>query len=149
MVFIVYFCYGAQAAVNPAAIADFWGARMQARTTVCYLLPGSGGDCRPTIGGVFSTGTRIMRLPFMLRRFWQPSHSFAKSRHGDRIFPARSSSQASACVVLILPAAKKTHRENAQTEVCATKPASHRNAIRRIKLTTESRFSLRVVRNAG
>src|SRR6202022_2767892 len=27
MVYIVYFCYGAQASVNPAAISDFWGTK--------------------------------------------------------------------------------------------------------------------------
>jgi OFA family oxalate/formate antiporter-like MFS transporter len=53
MVFIVYFCYGAQAAVNPAAIADFWGARNAgANYGLLFTAWGAAGIVGPTIGGV-------------------------------------------------------------------------------------------------
>jgi OFA family oxalate/formate antiporter-like MFS transporter len=53
MVFIVYFCYGAQAAVNPAAIADFWGTRNAgANYGLLFTGWGTAGIVGPTIGGV-------------------------------------------------------------------------------------------------
>jgi len=53
MVFIVYFCYGAQAAVNPAAITDFWGARNAgANYGLLFTAWGAAGIVGPTIGGV-------------------------------------------------------------------------------------------------
>jgi MFS transporter, OFA family, oxalate/formate antiporter len=52
-VFAVYFCYGAQASVNPATVSDFWGTR---HTGVNYGLLfsawGVAGIIGPTIGGV-------------------------------------------------------------------------------------------------
>src|SRR6266478_282035 len=63
---------------------------MQARTTACYLLPGERrGLLGQPLEESFSISTRIMRLPFMLRPFWQPSHSSAKSRRGDLTSQAR------------------------------------------------------------
>jgi OFA family oxalate/formate antiporter-like MFS transporter len=53
MVFIVYFCYGAQASVNPATIADFWGARNAgANYGLLFTAWGAAGIIGPTIGGV-------------------------------------------------------------------------------------------------
>src|SRR5882672_879883 len=113
---------------------------MQARTTVCYLLPGERrGLSAPRLEEFFSTGTRITRLPFMLRPFWQPSHSPAKSRHGVHTTPARSSSAGFSLCGFDFCTNGNAHR----LKSVLLKPASHRNAIRRIKLTTESRFSLR------
>jgi OFA family oxalate/formate antiporter-like MFS transporter len=53
LIFIVYFCYGTQASVNPAAIADFWGTR-HAGTNYGLLFTawGFAGILGPTIGGV-------------------------------------------------------------------------------------------------
>jgi MFS transporter, OFA family, oxalate/formate antiporter len=50
---IVYFCYGAQASVNPATVADFWGTR-NAGTNFGLLFTawGAAGIIGPTIGGV-------------------------------------------------------------------------------------------------
>jgi MFS transporter, OFA family, oxalate/formate antiporter len=53
MVFIVYFCYGAQASVNPATIADFWGTRNAgANYGLLFTAWGVAGIIGPTIGGV-------------------------------------------------------------------------------------------------
>jgi MFS family permease len=53
MVFIVYFCYGAQASVNPATIADFWGTRNAgANYGLLFTAWGAAGIIGPTIGGV-------------------------------------------------------------------------------------------------
>ena len=53
MIFVVYFCYGTQASVNPATIADFWGTR-HAGTNYGMLFTawGFAGILGPTIGGV-------------------------------------------------------------------------------------------------
>ena len=52
-VFIVYFCYGAQAAVNPTTIADFWGTRNAgANYGLLFTAWGMAGIIGPTIGGV-------------------------------------------------------------------------------------------------
>jgi OFA family oxalate/formate antiporter-like MFS transporter len=53
MVFIVYFCYGAQASVNPATVADFWGARNAgANYGLLFTAWGVAGIIGPTLGGV-------------------------------------------------------------------------------------------------
>lgn len=53
MVFIVYFCYGAQASVNPATVADFWGTRNAgANYGLIFTAWGTAGIIGPTIGGV-------------------------------------------------------------------------------------------------
>jgi OFA family oxalate/formate antiporter-like MFS transporter len=53
MVFIVYFCYGAQASVNPATVADFWGTRNAgANYGLLFTAWGVAGIIGPTIGGV-------------------------------------------------------------------------------------------------
>ncbi|MGH9679733.1 MAG: MFS transporter [Candidatus Acidiferrales bacterium] len=53
MIFIVYFCYGTQASVNPAAVAEFYGTR-HAGTNYGLLFTawGFAGILGPTIGGV-------------------------------------------------------------------------------------------------
>src|ERR1700730_7856822 len=53
MVFIVYFCYGAQASVNPATVSDFWGNK-HAGTNYALIFTtwGVAGVIAPTIGGV-------------------------------------------------------------------------------------------------
>jgi OFA family oxalate/formate antiporter-like MFS transporter len=53
MVFIVYFCYGAQASVNPAAISDFWGTKNAGTNYgMVFTAWGVAGIIGPTIGGV-------------------------------------------------------------------------------------------------
>ena len=53
MVFIVYFCYGAQASVNPATCADFWGARyVGTNYGMLFTAWGMAGVIGPTLGGV-------------------------------------------------------------------------------------------------
>ena len=53
MVYIVYFCYGAQASVNPAAISDFWGTKYAgANYGLLFTAWGVAGIIGPTIGGV-------------------------------------------------------------------------------------------------
>ena len=53
MVFVVYFCYGAQASVNAATVSDFWGTR-NAGTNYALLFTawGMAGIIGPTIAGV-------------------------------------------------------------------------------------------------
>jgi len=53
MVFVVYFCYGAQASVNPAMVSDFWGTRHAgANYSLLFTAWGFAGILGPTIGGV-------------------------------------------------------------------------------------------------
>jgi MFS transporter, OFA family, oxalate/formate antiporter len=53
MVFIVYFCYGAQGSVNPTTVADFWGTRHAgANYGLLFTAWGVAGVIGPTIGGV-------------------------------------------------------------------------------------------------
>src|SRR3984893_5255571 len=53
MVFIVYFCYGAQASVNPAMCADFWGTNnVGTNYGLLFTAWGTAGVIGPTIGGV-------------------------------------------------------------------------------------------------
>jgi OFA family oxalate/formate antiporter-like MFS transporter len=53
MVFIVYFCYGAQASVNPATVADFWGTtNAGANYGLIFTAWGVAGIIGPTIGGI-------------------------------------------------------------------------------------------------
>lgn len=52
-VFAVYFCYGAQASVNPATVADFWGTRHAGvNYGLLFSAWGAAGIIGPTIGGV-------------------------------------------------------------------------------------------------
>jgi OFA family oxalate/formate antiporter-like MFS transporter len=54
MVFVVYFCYGAQGAVNPTTVADFWGMRNAGvNYSLLFTAWGVAGTIGPTIGGVF------------------------------------------------------------------------------------------------
>lgn len=53
LIFIVYFCYGTQASVNPAAVADFWGTRYAGTNYgLLFTAWGFAGLLGPTIGGV-------------------------------------------------------------------------------------------------
>ena len=53
LVFIVYFCYGTQASVNPATISDFWGTRNAGvNYGLLFTAWGVAGIIGPTIGGV-------------------------------------------------------------------------------------------------
>jgi MFS transporter, OFA family, oxalate/formate antiporter len=53
MVLIVYFCYGAQASVNPATCADFWGTKnVGTNYGLLFTAWGTAGVIGPTIGGV-------------------------------------------------------------------------------------------------
>jgi OFA family oxalate/formate antiporter-like MFS transporter len=52
-VFVVYFCYGAQASVNPATVSDFWGTRHAGMNYgLLFSAWGVAGIIGPTIGGV-------------------------------------------------------------------------------------------------
>lgn len=52
-VFAVYFCYGAQASVNPATVSDFWGTRHAGvNYGLLFSAWGVAGIIGPTIGGV-------------------------------------------------------------------------------------------------
>jgi OFA family oxalate/formate antiporter-like MFS transporter len=52
-VFVVYFCYGAQASVNPATVSDFWGTRHAGvNYGLLFSAWGVSGIIGPTIGGV-------------------------------------------------------------------------------------------------
>ena len=53
LIFIVYFCYGTQASVNPSAVSDFWGTRHAgANYGLVFTAWGFSGILGPTIGGV-------------------------------------------------------------------------------------------------
>jgi MFS family permease len=52
-VFVVYFCYGAQASVNPATVSDFWGTKHAGvNYGLLFSAWGVAGIIGPTIGGV-------------------------------------------------------------------------------------------------
>lgn len=52
-VFVVYFCYGAQASVNPATVSDFWGTRHAGvNYGLLFSAWGVSGIIGPTTGGV-------------------------------------------------------------------------------------------------
>jgi OFA family oxalate/formate antiporter-like MFS transporter len=53
LIFVVYFCYGAQASVIPATVADFWGSRYAGSNYgSIFTAWGFSGILGPTIGGV-------------------------------------------------------------------------------------------------
>ncbi len=53
LIFIVYFCYGTQASVNPAAVTDFYGTRHAGTNYgLVFTAWGFAGILGPTIGGV-------------------------------------------------------------------------------------------------
>jgi MFS transporter, OFA family, oxalate/formate antiporter len=53
LIFVVYFCYGAQASVIPATVADFWGTRYAGTNYgSIFTAWGFAGILGPTIGGV-------------------------------------------------------------------------------------------------
>jgi MFS transporter, OFA family, oxalate/formate antiporter len=53
LIFVVYFCYGTQASVNPATVSDFWGTRHAGTNYgLIFTAWGFAGVLGPTIGGV-------------------------------------------------------------------------------------------------
>ena len=53
LIFVVYFCYGAQASVIPATVSDFWGTRHAGTNYgAIFTAWGFSGILGPTIGGV-------------------------------------------------------------------------------------------------
>src|SRR5882672_3818454 len=65
MVFIVYFCYGAQAPVNPATCADFWGTKnVGTNYGLLFTAWGTAEVIGPTIGGVLFDKYRNYEAPF-------------------------------------------------------------------------------------
>jgi MFS transporter, OFA family, oxalate/formate antiporter len=53
LIFVVYFCYGAQASVIPTTVSDFWGTRHAgANYGALFTAWGFSGILGPTIGGV-------------------------------------------------------------------------------------------------
>ena len=53
LIFVVYFCYGAQASVIPATVSDFWGTRYAGTNYgSIFTAWGFSGILGPTIGGV-------------------------------------------------------------------------------------------------
>lgn len=53
LIFVVYFCYGTQASVNPSAVSEFWGTRHAgANYGLLFTAWGFAGILGPTIGGV-------------------------------------------------------------------------------------------------
>jgi OFA family oxalate/formate antiporter-like MFS transporter len=53
LIFVVYFCYGAQASVIPATVSDFWGTRYAGTNYgAIFTAWGFSGILGPTIGGV-------------------------------------------------------------------------------------------------
>ena len=53
LIFVVYFCYGAQASVIPTTVSDFWGTRHAgANYGSIFTAWGFSGILGPTIGGV-------------------------------------------------------------------------------------------------
>jgi OFA family oxalate/formate antiporter-like MFS transporter len=53
LIFVVYFCYGAQASVIPSTVADFWGTRYAGTNYgSIFTAWGFAGILGPTIGGV-------------------------------------------------------------------------------------------------
>jgi hypothetical protein len=80
LVFVVDFCYGTQAWVNPSTISDFWGTRNAGVNCGLLLprgeLPGSSGR---QLAEFALTGIRTTNPPFALRDSWLRSHSCVKS----------------------------------------------------------------------
>ena len=53
LIFVVYFCYGTQASVNPATVSDLWGTRHAGTNYgLVFTAWGFAGILGPTIGGV-------------------------------------------------------------------------------------------------
>jgi MFS transporter, OFA family, oxalate/formate antiporter len=65
LIFIVYFCYGTQASVNPSAVSEFWGARHAgANYGLLFTAWGFAGILGPTIGGVLFDKYRNYAVAF-------------------------------------------------------------------------------------
>ena len=67
-VFVVYFCYGTQASVNPATVSDFWGTRHAgANYGLAVQRLGIAGIIGPTIGGVLFDRVSQLRSRILCR----------------------------------------------------------------------------------
>jgi len=65
LIFVVYFCYGAQASVIPTTVADFWGTRYAGTNYgSIFTAWGFAGILGPTIGGVLFDRYRDYRVAF-------------------------------------------------------------------------------------
>ena len=65
LIFIVYFCYGAQASVNPATASDFWGTRHAgANFGLLFTAWGFAGILGPTLGGALFDKYRNYEVAF-------------------------------------------------------------------------------------
>ncbi|GAC1628030.1 MAG: OFA family MFS transporter [Candidatus Acidiferrum sp.] len=65
LIFIVYFCYGTQASVNPATASDFWGTRHAgANFGLLFTAWGFAGILGPTIGGALFDRYRNYEVAF-------------------------------------------------------------------------------------
>jgi OFA family oxalate/formate antiporter-like MFS transporter len=65
LIFVVYFCYGAQASVIPTTVADFWGTRHAgANYGTLFTAWGFAGILGPTLGGVLFDRYRNYGIAF-------------------------------------------------------------------------------------
>jgi len=65
LIFVVYFCYGAQASVIPTTVSDFWGTRHAgANYGSIFTAWGFSGILGPTIGGVLFDKYRDYGIAF-------------------------------------------------------------------------------------
>jgi MFS transporter, OFA family, oxalate/formate antiporter len=65
LIFIVYFCYGTQASVNPATASDFWGTRHAgANFGLLFTAWGFAGILGPTIAGALFDKYRNYEVAF-------------------------------------------------------------------------------------
>jgi MFS transporter, OFA family, oxalate/formate antiporter len=65
LIFIVYFCYGTQASVNPATVSDFWGTRHAGvNFGLLFTAWGFAGILGPTIGGALFDKYRNYEVAF-------------------------------------------------------------------------------------
>jgi OFA family oxalate/formate antiporter-like MFS transporter len=65
LIFIVYFCYGTQASVNPATVSDFWGTRHAGvNFGLLFTAWGFAGILGPTIGGALFDRYRNYEVAF-------------------------------------------------------------------------------------
>jgi len=65
LIFVVYFCYGAQASVIPTTVSDFWGTRHAGTNYgAIFTAWGFSGILGPTIGGVLFDKYRNYGIAF-------------------------------------------------------------------------------------
>jgi len=102
MVFIVYFCYGAQAAVNPARLLTSGHQECRRELRLAIYCLGSGGIIGPTIGGVLFDKYKNYEAAFYAASVLAAIAIRLRNRGAATTPPRRGQvAQASACVVLI------------------------------------------------